>query len=199
MKNYYSILQINFQSTEAEIKKAYRQCALKYHPDVNKSPDAQSKFLEVFEAYEVLSNPNERRIYDELYRKLFLNRSITIVTVNDQYRQRSEANQQKASRKADTYSKMTYTSFSSYLSKELNLALDHAFPIGWAIFLLAEGVSSVFLLFFALTNESLASHEGAGIGILFIILMGIGFFVWGWNQFESARKNYLSDRKETFK
>lgn len=199
MKNYYSILEISIQATETEIKKAYRRCALKYHPDVNKSSDAHTRFLEVFEAYEVLSNPNERRIYDELYTKTFLNRSITIVTANDQYRQRSEANQQKASRKADTYSKMSYSSFASYLNKELNLALDHAFPIGWAVFLLVEGAASIFLIFFALSDKKLSNQEGAGMGILFLIVMAIVFFVWGWNQFEGARKNYLADRKETFK
>src|SRR5690606_34531787 len=102
MKNYYSILEINFQATVIEIKKAYRRCALKFHPDVNKSTDAHSKFLEVFEAYEVLSNPTERKIYDELYVKTFMNRSITVITANEQYKQRNDANRQKATQKAET-------------------------------------------------------------------------------------------------
>ena len=199
MKNYYSILEIHFQATEIEIKKAYRKCALKYHPDVNRSPDAHTKFLEVFEAYEVLSNPIERKIYDELYVKTFMNRSMTVYTANEQYKQRNETNRQKATQKAETYSKMSYSSFANYLSKELNLALDHVFPIGWAIFLLAEGAASNFIIFFALSDKDLSNQEGAGMGILFLVIMGIVFFVWGWNQFQKAKKNYLDDRKQTFK
>ena len=88
MKNYYSILEISFPITDGDIKKAYRQCAFKYHPDINKSTDAHSKFIEVFEAYEVLSSPIERKIYDELYVKTFLNKSISVITANENYKNR---------------------------------------------------------------------------------------------------------------
>lgn len=63
--DYYKILGINKDATEADIKKAYRKMARKYHPDVN--PDdkaAEQKFKEVNEANEVLSNPENRKKYD---------------------------------------------------------------------------------------------------------------------------------------
>lgn len=63
-KNYYKVLGIEKNATEEEVKKAYRKMALKYHPDKNKAADAEEKFKQISEAYEVLSDPNKRRIYD---------------------------------------------------------------------------------------------------------------------------------------
>lgn len=64
-KDYYAILGISKQATEDEIKKAYRKLALQYHPDKNKSPEAEEKFKLVAEAYEVLSDKKKRDIYDQ--------------------------------------------------------------------------------------------------------------------------------------
>ncbi len=64
-RDYYEILGISKTSSDEEIKKAYRSLAKKYHPDVNKAPDAEIKFKEVNEAYEVLSDRNKRRMYDQ--------------------------------------------------------------------------------------------------------------------------------------
>jgi molecular chaperone DnaJ len=52
-------------ASEAEIKKAYRSLAKKYHPDVNKEADAEAKFKEINEAYEVLSDPQKKATYDQ--------------------------------------------------------------------------------------------------------------------------------------
>lgn len=64
-KDYYKILGIPAGSNEDEIKKAYRRMALKFHPDKNKDPNAEEKFKEIAEAYEVLSDPKKRVIYDQ--------------------------------------------------------------------------------------------------------------------------------------
>lgn len=63
-KDYYSILGIQKGASEDEIKKAYRKQALKYHPDKNKSPNAEEKFKEIAEAYDVLSDEKKKDIYD---------------------------------------------------------------------------------------------------------------------------------------
>ncbi|MHA1293332.1 MAG: molecular chaperone DnaJ [Promethearchaeota archaeon] len=64
-RDYYEVLGVNKDASEKDIKLAYRRLARKYHPDVNKSdPNAKEKFIEVQEAYEVLSDPNKRRNYD---------------------------------------------------------------------------------------------------------------------------------------
>lgn len=63
-KDYYKILGISKGASEDDIKKAYRKLALKYHPDKNKTADAEEKFKEVAEAYEVLSDKKKRDVYD---------------------------------------------------------------------------------------------------------------------------------------
>lgn len=62
--DYYKVLGIAKDATEDQIKKAYRKLALKYHPDKNKAADAEEKFKEVAEAYEVLSDEKKRKAYD---------------------------------------------------------------------------------------------------------------------------------------
>tara|TARA_B100001123_G_C15246397_1_gene1001109 strand:- start:349 stop:1368 length:1020 start_codon:yes stop_codon:yes gene_type:complete len=64
MKDLYSILGIQKSSNDSDIKKAYKKLAFQYHPDKNKSEDAETKFKDISEAYEVLLNPDKRRIYD---------------------------------------------------------------------------------------------------------------------------------------
>lgn len=64
-KDYYSILGVSKTANDDELKKAYRKLALKYHPDKNKSKDAEEKFKEIAEAYEVLSDKKKRDIYDQ--------------------------------------------------------------------------------------------------------------------------------------
>mmetsp|Transcript_68880 Transcript_68880/g.155810 ORF Transcript_68880/g.155810 Transcript_68880/m.155810 type:complete len:280 (+) Transcript_68880:213-1052(+) len=62
--DHYATLGVKRNADQQEIKKAYRQLAMNFHPDKNKSPDAASKFAEVSEAYEVLSDEKLRRAYD---------------------------------------------------------------------------------------------------------------------------------------
>ncbi|MDD3665197.1 MAG: molecular chaperone DnaJ [Bacteroidales bacterium] len=65
-RDYYEILEIPRNASEADIKKAYRQMAIKYHPDKNpNNKEAEDKFKEAAEAYEVLSNPEKRSRYDQ--------------------------------------------------------------------------------------------------------------------------------------
>lgn len=65
-KDYYETLGIKRDATEAEIKSAYRKMARKYHPDVNKTKEAEEKFKEINEAYEVLGDKQKRSRYDSL-------------------------------------------------------------------------------------------------------------------------------------
>ena len=64
-RDYYEVLGISKGASDAEIKKAYRSLAKKYHTDVNKEADAEAKFKEINEAYEVLSDPQKRQTYDQ--------------------------------------------------------------------------------------------------------------------------------------
>ena len=64
-RDYYEVLGVSKTATQAEIKSAFRKLAKKYHPDLNKEADAAEKFKEVQEAYEVLSDENKRKTYDQ--------------------------------------------------------------------------------------------------------------------------------------
>ena len=66
-KNYYDILGVSKDADAATLKRAYRKLAMKWHPDKNKDnvEQAQAKFQEISEAYDVLSDPEKRKIYDQ--------------------------------------------------------------------------------------------------------------------------------------
>src|SRR5690348_18342403 len=65
-RDYYKILGVQRTAAAEEIKTAYRRLARKFHPDVSKEPDAEARFKQVQEAYEVLKDPQKRAAYDEL-------------------------------------------------------------------------------------------------------------------------------------
>jgi curved DNA-binding protein len=65
-KDYYKVMGVARDATDAQIKQAYRKLARKYHPDVSKEKDAEARFKDVGEAYEVLRSPEKRAAYDQL-------------------------------------------------------------------------------------------------------------------------------------
>lgn len=65
-KDYYAVFGVPRTATQDEIKRAYRKLARKFHPDVSKDPEAEARFKELGEAYEVLKDPEKRAAYDEM-------------------------------------------------------------------------------------------------------------------------------------
>ncbi|HIC89565.1 MAG TPA: molecular chaperone DnaJ [Anaerolineae bacterium] len=63
-RDYYEVLGVSREASSDDIRRAFRRLARQYHPDVNKSPDAEARFKEINEAYEVLSDPDKRAAYD---------------------------------------------------------------------------------------------------------------------------------------
>ena len=65
-KDYYQTLGVAREASADDIKHAYRRLARKYHPDLNKEPEAEARFKELGEAYEVLKDPEKRAAYDDV-------------------------------------------------------------------------------------------------------------------------------------
>ncbi|MDQ1735637.1 MAG: curved DNA-binding protein, partial [Pseudonocardiales bacterium] len=63
-RDFYEILGVSRSASQDEIQRAYRKLARQYHPDVNKDPEAEERFKEISEAYDVLSDPDTRKRYD---------------------------------------------------------------------------------------------------------------------------------------
>src|SRR5919204_63509 len=63
-RDYYELLGVSRNASDSEIKRAFRRLARELHPDVSEAPDAEDRFREVVEAYEVLSKPETRELYD---------------------------------------------------------------------------------------------------------------------------------------
>ena len=73
-RDYYEVLGVDKNADDAALKRAYRQLAKKYHPDVNPGDkDAEAKFKEATEAYTVLSDPDKRKQYDQFGHAAFEN------------------------------------------------------------------------------------------------------------------------------
>jgi DnaJ-class molecular chaperone len=80
--SYYDILQIRQDASNDEIKRSFRNLALKYHPDKNKSADSKEKFLRIVEAYEVLSDESSRKKYDLLFQSERNGENVSNYTIN---------------------------------------------------------------------------------------------------------------------
>jgi len=73
-RDYYEVLRVAKNASDAELKKAYRKLAKKYHPDVNPGDkEAEAKFKEATEAYGILSDPDKRKQYDQFGHAAFEN------------------------------------------------------------------------------------------------------------------------------
>jgi DnaJ-class molecular chaperone len=70
-RDYYDVLGVSKSATAAELKSAYRKLALEWHPDRNKSSEAEAKFKEINEAYQVLSDPKKKTNYDQFGHSAF--------------------------------------------------------------------------------------------------------------------------------
>jgi len=123
-KDYYAILGVSKDATFEEIKKAFRDKAKKYHPDVCKQPDAHERFIEIGEAYEVLKDPDTRREYDEYVKYASQNKYNTY----DDYSYSDFGHtQQRAKAQAESYARMS-------LEDLIVSVLDMAFEMGKQFF-----------------------------------------------------------------
>lgn len=114
MKNHYLTLELDLSATNEQIKKAYRIKAVKYHPDKNFGDKyLTEKFIEVKEAYDTLSNPEKRRVYDLEYKAFF-------TTEEPQRQQRVREEKRKETEKEEEFFYDPYKPFYSYQDRQIN-------------------------------------------------------------------------------
>lgn len=101
MKDYYKILGVERGDTIISIKRVFRRLALKMHPDVNDSSDAHEKFIELNEAYQILSSHSKRRQYDKLYNVQVLNKKPKRASVYKKRNQKWESNVDRAAKRGN--------------------------------------------------------------------------------------------------
>lgn len=135
MKDYYQILGIPSNASHEEIKSAYRKLALKYHPDVNKSPDAFRLFIEVNEAYEVLRDEAKRKQYDQ--------------GVN------SQEWKKQADEKSQQYSSMRYDDFADRIIEELRLGVQYTPNLLFILICLTGVICAFFIMSRGMTEIGL--------------------------------------------
>jgi hypothetical protein len=123
MKDYYKILGIKKTASTNEVIKSFRTLAKKYHPDLNKAPDAAYKFREIYEAYEILKDTRKRSSYDKYFESSVYS---TPNNTDQPYGSPQTENRgsdfsnwsRDAQTKADAYSKLKYKEFLKYVFQE---------------------------------------------------------------------------------
>ena len=159
MKNYYRTLGLTRNCTQAEIKAAYKQLAKKWHPDKNKSINAHDMFIEIHEAYEILSNPIKRASYDELSSE-----NNAVALVNKEFKKKQHDDFVKeAKQRAHNVSTMNIDSF----LENLFLSFDYLKAIFWGIMGIVLIGAAIYVVIDGPTGDAIFTA-------LFASLFGIG-------------------------
>lgn len=117
LQNYYEILGIDVDASNVEIKTAYRKLARKYHPDINKSPNAINKFKEISTAYETLSDPQKRKQYN-IINGIFKKEETKSQTSYQETQKTTTNNTKSSSSKSTNYTNNSDTTIKQGYKKE---------------------------------------------------------------------------------
>lgn len=133
MKDYYQILGVGPRASEEEIKRAFRKLAIAFHPDKNSSPQAEVLILEINEAYEVLSDPEKRTLYDNLLSGRTVVERVRPRHRDPRYRRRTPDPNYKSKAQETMEMMQTYLPHALFVSRCtlafcLFIALDFLFP-----------------------------------------------------------------------
>jgi len=186
--DHYQMLGISITASKSEIQKAFRKLALKLHPDKNDNLDAKEKFIEINEAYLLLSDTEAREKYNKAYRA-YEKGSLHKHDMNYTYSSKEEPKfedeelnkwTKNARRQAEAFSSMNFPDFSKIILgmvKETGFQLGNSLLIMLGAFLSMGSCGNILL--------GLTSEGTSGNLLSSIILLIIGLIVYGF-----AQKNY---------
>jgi len=180
MTNYYKTLGITKNATNTDIKKAYRRLALIYHPDVNKEANAHQKFIEIQEAYEILSDTYKRSVYDDLNKKTYEKSESVTKEENNYYKWKEEA-----TAKGREYSEMDFKEFKYKFLDTLVLIYDGTKKAGktgclifGTLFFFIDGLIGIYFIIKQIISISEGKTE-FHIGIILGTILSIIFIYFG--------------------
>jgi hypothetical protein len=191
MKDYYKILEIEFGADALTIKKAYRRLALIYHPDKNKATDASIYFIELTEAYEILTDNTKRSEYDYLFKKHFVTKDKPIFE-EQKYQEQQKTWTEYGQRKGREYSNMPYDDFISRILDEIKIGTSYI-PNIFTIAIV--GVCAIVLL--SVLPKAFSDNNG-GMG-LFMVIMIFGLAVLAYHLYKVMAADYSEERKRKIK
>ena len=178
MKDYYKILEISPDTEYSEIKKAYRQLAMRYHPDKNNSPDAPQKFIEITEAYEVLINTDKRQEYDYFYAK-FIKPTGLASYEEPTYKEKQANWQNYGQQKAREYSQMDINQFLKIVLDEAVFHGGYLSRIGCITFLFIFSGGFGLVMLPIMFSDGFFDKEDGALSALVIIIVCIVFIFLG--------------------
>ena len=155
--DYYKILNISENATLKEIKRVFRELAKEFHPDKNKSNDASLKFIEVFEAYEILKDKITKDIFDERRKQFYNKKSAEFDKQKNTKSEKYEYVKKEANKRAEYFSRMT---FDDFLQSSIFM-LKKATSKFALILMFLFGLFMIFFGFFAIINTN--NNEGFSV------------------------------------
>lgn len=172
-KNYYHILEVIPSANYEVIKKAYRRKALKFHPDVCKLPDANALFIEIHEAFEILSDPIKREAYNDIINQKDNNFNPNLTSNSSNY----DSWVNNARSHAENYSKMNFNKYKTDVFGEIVDAAKGTASFGCLASFALLGISGLYGFVVGLLQFIRHEREDYTffIGIGFFLLFGIPF------------------------
>jgi DnaJ domain len=166
LKDYYAILGLTSSAQDAEIKRAYRQLALRYHPDKNKSVEAEAMIQEINEAYEILGDPQQRNLYDQL-----LSGAIQVVPSTPEPAAPRHRDPRYRPKSAEYIREVRQNSFYTYMRDNLRYAvLISKFTLVFAMICLIDFMLPTRKETYTILNTSKTANERNSAGAFVIYL-----------------------------
>lgn len=160
--NFYDILELPADATQLEIKQSFRKLAKQYHPDISNDPEAEPRFKLVYIAYEILSDPYKRSIYNE----------IQIIKIAEE-NLRMRRWQNNASKRADIFADMEFDSFEDKIRKDVLFHVIHFIATIFYFCILCVGFVLLMIGYDNLFNNFVENKimQGCAFSFLGVILV----------------------------